>query len=149
MSDVPSNPPPSTAAEEINFRVVQIEDVTFDFSAASAVVSLREAEGRRRLLRLPVALGDATSIHQAWLRVPGRRPATSELVTFLLGELQADIIAARIVRMDQGVYFGEFDVMTPRGRRVFDCRPSDAIVLAVRQAVPAPVLVADDLLWAR
>ena len=141
--DAPSTPSPTV---DVNYRVVHIEEVTFDFSTASAAVVLREAENPRRRLPVPIALPDATSIHQAWHHVPGRRPATSELVAVILGELQADVIAARIVRSEAGVYYGELDVMTHRGRRVFDCRPSDAMVLALRQGVPAPLLVAEDLL---
>jgi bifunctional DNase/RNase len=131
---------------DVVFRVVQVEEVAYDFWSASAAVVLREAEGVRRVLSLPVALNDATAIHQAWQHVAGRRPATNELVVFILQELQADVIAARIVRMDAGVYYGELDLMTKQGRRVFDCRPSDAIALALRQVVPAPLLVAEELL---
>lgn len=128
------------------FRVVQVDQVIYDFSLATARVVLREAEGVRRTLTLPVALHDATSIHQAQQHALGRRPATNELMIFILQELQADVIAARIVTERDGVYYGELDLMTTRGRRVFDCRPSDAIALALRQVVPAPLLVAQELL---
>jgi bifunctional DNase/RNase len=131
---------------DVVFRVVQVDQVTYDFSNASAAVVLREAEGVRRVLTLPVALNDATAIHHAWQHVTGRRPATNELVVFILQELHADVIAARIVRVDAGVYYGELDLMSKQGRRVFDCRPSDAIALALRQVVPAPLLVAEELL---
>ena len=135
-------------SEIVVFRVVQVVDVLYDFSAATAMVILREAEGAQRQLSLPVALSDATAIHQAWQRVIGRRPSTGELVTFIMQEVHADVIATRIVRRDAGLYYAEFDVMTPRGRRVFDCRPSDAIALSLRQNVPAPLLIAEGLLAA-
>lgn len=133
-------------ATSLLYRVVHVADVVFDFTVATATVHLREAEGQRRLLRLPVALHDATALYHAWRRVAGQRPATSELMTSLLQELRADVIATRIVRHDVGIFFGELDVMTTNGRRVFDCRPSDAITLALRQNVPAPLLVADAIL---
>lgn len=137
---------PTTNSHDVEFRVVQVDQVTYDFSSAVAVVVLREAEGMRRTLTLPVAVHDATAIHQAQQHAVGRRPATNELIVSILQELQADVIAARIVRADNGVYYGELDLMTTRGRRVFDCRPSDAIALALRQVVPAPLLVAEELL---
>lgn len=136
----------SDVVTDLVYRVVHVDDVAFDFATATAQVHLREAEGARRLLRLPVALPDATALFQAWRRVTGRRPATSELMTSLLQELRADVIATRVVRHDAGVFFGEVDVMSIRGRRVFDCRPSDAITLALRQIVPAPLLVATEIL---
>ena len=133
-------------ADEVTFRVVQVADVAFDFFATTSTLVLREAEGSRRELIIPVALADATAIHQAWKHLVGRRPTTNELVTFILQELQADVIAARIVRLEAGVFYAELDLMTPKGRRVFDCRASDAISLALRQAVAAPLLVAEDVL---
>ncbi len=137
--------PSEVTSEIVVFRVVQVADVLYDFSAAMATVILREAEGARRQLSLPVALSDATAIYQAWQHVIGLRPSTGELVTFIMQEVHADVIATRIVRRDAGVYYAEFDVMTPRGRRVFDCRPSDAIALSLRQNVPAPLLIAEEL----
>jgi uncharacterized protein len=142
VSDLPEVPTPDPTP----LRVVTIEDVVLDFATNISSVVLREAEGRRRALAIPVALADATSIHQAWRRVAGRRPTTSELVTLVLQETHIDVIAARITRCDEGVFYAELDLMTPRGRRVFDCRPSDAITLTLRQAVVAPLLVADELL---
>jgi len=129
-----------------NFRVIQVQSVDYDFASASAVVNLREAEAPGRWLRLPVALADATALFQAREGLVGRRPTTSELMATVLAELQADIIAARIVARVEGVYLGELDVMSVRGRRVFDCRPSDAMVLALRQRVKAPLLCAEELL---
>ncbi len=133
-------------APEVAFRVVQVERVVYDFTSATALVTLREAEGERRSLTLPLAVPDATALHQALHHTVGRRPLTSELVVSILQETHADVIAARVVRVRDGVYVGELDLMTPRGRRVFDCRPSDAMTLALRQVVPAPLLVAEDLL---
>lgn len=138
----------TTPNHDVTFRVVQIEQVTYDFSNSVALVVLREAEGARRALTLPVALQDAVAMHQADQHVPGRRPSTNELMVLILQELQADVIAARVVRQHEGVYYGELDLMTTRGRRVFDSRPSDAIALALRQVVPAPLLVAEELLVA-
>ena len=136
----------AASPDDVVFRVVHVEDVVFDFTTATAAVVLREAEGARRALTMPVALSDATSLHHAWLRLEGRRPSTGELVTVILQELHADVIATRIVREEGGVYYGELDLMTPRGRRVFDCRPSDAMGIALRQGYPAPLLIADGLL---
>ena len=145
MSDEPRLAPLSAADV---YRVMQVAEVTYDFERAAGVVVLVEAEGRRRELRVPVALADATAIHHAWRRVVGVRPTSGELTTFILQELRADVVAVRIVRREAGVFYAELDVMSAQGRRVFDARPSDALTLALRQSVPAPVLVAEGLLGA-
>ncbi len=145
MSDEPLLAPVSAADV---YRVMQVAEVTYDFERAAGVVVLVEAEGRRRELRVPVALADATAIHHAWRRVVGVRPTSGELTTFILQELRADVVAVRIARREAGVFYAELDVMSAQGRRVFDARPSDALTLALRQSVPAPVLVAEGLLGA-
>ncbi len=130
----------------VSFRVVQVAHVLHDFGVSTSSVVLREAEGARREISIPVAMPDATTIYQAWHHLAGRRPSSNELTGLILQEVHADVIAARIVRFEGGVFFAELDLMTTRGRRVFDCRPSDAIAVALRQGVQAPLLVAEDVL---
>ena len=50
------------------------------------------------------------------------------------------------MRFEDGVYYAELDLMTPKGHEIFDCRTSDAITLALRQSVPAPILCAEEVL---
>ena len=134
------------ANDEIIFRVMSVESVLFDLSDASPQVHLMENDLPFRNLSIPVALPDALSLYNALQGVAGRRPSTHELTTELLQRLRAEIIAARIIRYDGGVFYAELDVMTLRGREQLDCRASDALILALRQTVPAPVLCAETIL---
>jgi bifunctional DNase/RNase len=128
------------------FRVMRLESVLYDLTDPSPLVHLMEAESPFRYLVIPVAVPDAIALHHAHSGVEGRRPSTSELMTTILARLQAEVIAARIVRYEEGVFYAELDLMTPRGREVFDCRTSDALTLAMRQRVPAPILCAEEVL---
>ncbi|MGH3733636.1 MAG: bifunctional nuclease family protein [Acidimicrobiales bacterium] len=128
------------------FRVMHLESVLYDLTDPSPLVNLMESESPYRYLAIPVAVPDAIALQNANSGVEGRRPSTSELMTEILTRLQAEVIAARIVRYDAGVYYAELDLMTPRGREVFDCRTSDALTLALRQRVPAPILCAEEVL---
>jgi bifunctional DNase/RNase len=137
----------SSASEPYaTFRVMRMESVLYDLTDPSPLVHLMEAESPFRYLVIPVAVPDAIAIQHAQSSVEGRRPSTSELMTSILARLQAEVIAARIVRYDEGVFYAELDLMTPRGREVFDCRTSDALTLALRQRVPAPILCAEEVL---
>lgn len=138
----PVEEPESLAA----FRVVHAESVSFELGDASPHVHLMEADAPYRNLSVPIALAEAQALHGALHGVAGRRPGTHELASEVIARLRADIIAARIVRIESGVYVAELDLMTPQGREVFDCRTSDAIILALRQSVPAPILCADEVL---
>jgi bifunctional DNase/RNase len=137
---------PAAREEYSHFRVMNVESVLYDLSDASPLVHLMEAESPYRYLAIPVALADAIALHHAHSAIEGRRPSTSELVMTILTRLRAEIIAARIVRYEDGVFYAELDLMTPRGREVLDCRTSDALTLALRQRVPAPILCAEEVL---
>jgi len=136
----------SPSADAVIFRVMNFESVLFDLTDPSPHVHLIEAETPYRYLAIPVALPDAIALQHAHSAVEGRRPSTHELMTSMLTRLQAEVIAARVVRYEGGVFYAELDLMTPKGRMTFDCRTSDAFSLALRQSVPAPILVADDVL---
>jgi bifunctional DNase/RNase len=137
---------PSAGQAYSTFRVMNVESVLYDLSDASPLVHLMEAESPFRYLAIPLAVPDAIALQHALSVIEGRRPSTSELVTTILTRLQAEVIAARIVRYDAGIFYAELDLMTPRGREVFDCRTSDALILALRQRVSAPILCAEEVL---
>ena len=127
------------------FRVVHVESVLFDLGDASPVVHLMEAEAPYRNVSIPMALADATALHAALFNRAGRRPSTHELFSTVLTQLQTDVIAAKIVRHEAGIFYAELDLMTPRGREVVDCRTSDALILALRQPVVAPILCLESI----
>jgi len=134
--------------DTLKFNVMSIESVLFDLSDSSPLVHLIEEETPYRYLAIPIALAEAVALHNALDKIDGRRPGTHEVMAEVLRRLNADIVAVRITRYDSGVFFAELDLMTPRGREVFDCRTSDALILATRQGVRAPVLCAESVLQA-
>ena len=128
------------------FRVMNVESVTFSLGDASPSVHLMETEIPFRHLSVPIALPEAQALHAAMNSLTGRRPGTHELVSAMLRQFQADIISVHITRYEEGVFYAQIDVMTPRGAQSFDARPSDAFILALRQAVNAPILCAEEVL---
>ena len=134
--------------DTVTFNVMSIESVLYDLSDSSPLVHLIEEETPYRYLAIPIALAEAVALHNALDKIDGRRPGTHEVMAEVLRRLNADIVAARIMRYDGGVFYAELELMTPRGREVFDCRTSDALILATRQGVRAPVLCAESVLQA-
>jgi bifunctional DNase/RNase len=144
---LPPEPSPAPeAAPATVFRVMNAESVTFDLGDPSPMMHLIEDAEPYRSLSVPIALPEAVALHQALERVAGRRPGTHELASEILGRLRADVVAARIVRFVDGVFYAELDLMGPAGREVLDCRTSDAVILALRQRVRAPILCAEQVL---
>ncbi len=100
--------------EDVPFRVMHVESVLYDLTDPSPLVHLLEAETPFRYLVIPVALADAIAIQHAHSAIEGRRPSTHELMNAILTRLGTEVIAARIVRYDEGVFYAELDLMTPR-----------------------------------
>jgi hypothetical protein len=142
---------PATTAEAEHggfavFRVVDVQDVVLDLPSQYPAVTLAESEPPMRVLVFPVGLPEGTAMAQALRRMEGRRPMTHELFVQVLQRARIDVIAVRLVGREEGNLLAELDLMTPGGREVLDCRPSDGIVLALRMPVPAPILVDERLL---
>ncbi|HEY5111149.1 MAG TPA: bifunctional nuclease family protein [Acidimicrobiales bacterium] len=135
-----------TQSDEVSYQVMHFESVLYDLTDLSPMVHLVEAASPYRFVVIPIALADAIALQHAYGAVESRRPGTHELMTTMLTRLQAEVIAARIVRIEGGVYYAELDLMTPKGREVFDCRASDALSMALRQSVQAPILCSEDVL---
>jgi hypothetical protein len=128
------------------FKVVDVQDVVLDLPSQYPAVTLAESEPPMRVLVFPVGLPEGTAMAQALRRMEGRRPMTHELFVQVLQRARIDVIAVRLVGREEGNLLAELDLMTPAGREVLDCRPSDGIVLALRMPVPAPILVDERLL---
>jgi hypothetical protein len=126
--------------QDVVFRLVSFEGVTYDLSAPSPLLHFRETEGDERAFSIAIGVADAVVIAAAAEGRYGLRPSTSELLSLVIDGLLADVVAVRFVRAEGGVVFAELDLMSASGRRVFDCRPSDAVAIALRTP-SAPVLV--------
>ncbi len=133
-------------ADDVVFRVMTVGSVRFDLGDSSPQIHLMEEESPYRNISIAVALGEAQSLHKALVGEEGLRPSTHELATSIIARLQADIIAVRILRHENGVFYSELDLMTARGREQLDCRTSDGVILAIRQPVAAPILCAEEVL---
>jgi len=141
----PAPPDPAPAAGP-SFRVMHVEDVSLDLPAQYPSVTLVEAEPPMRALVFPVGIPEGTALAQAQRRIPGRRPMTHELFMQVLQRAHIDVVSVRLTGREEGNLVAELVLMTPAGRELIDCRPSDGLVLALRMPVPAPVLVDERLL---
>jgi len=146
--DEPTTTPFSPQNGEVThptFRVMELIEVTVPLPAQHALVQLAEKESPYRTLSFPVGLAEGAALVAAQEGSQGLRPSTHELFSEMLRRINADVIAVRIVDEREGVFHAELDVMTARGRELLSCRPSDGLVLSLRQLVPAPILVDETL----
>jgi bifunctional DNase/RNase len=125
------------------WRIVAVAGVEMELPSANPEVVLHEAQDPWRELRIPVGLAEGTAIAYAFRSIETPRPLTHAIVTEIFDRHSVSIEAVRITVRRGQVFFAEIDTMSPRGRSVLPCRPSDAIALALRQRLPTPILVGE------
>lgn len=141
----PVDPSPPGELGSPVYRVAVVTGVRMDLPSQYPEVTLQEAEAPWRELRLPVGLAEGTAIAYGWRGIETPRPLTHQLVVDLLDRHNVRIETVRITARRGGTYLAELDTSGPRGRQVVPCRPSDAIALVLRAALPIPIMVAEGL----
>lgn len=107
------------------------------------VIMLREVEGDRSF---PIVIGifEATSIDR---RVKGQqslRPLTHDLITAVIEQLGGEFQDVYISELREHTYYAKLRIRKDGELTEIDCRPSDAIALAVTAKVP--IYVAEEVL---
>jgi hypothetical protein len=107
------------------------------------VIVLREVEGERSF---PIVIGifEATSIDRRVKGMPSPRPLTHDLVTAAVEQLGGEIQDIMISDLRDHTYFAKLRIRKDGELVEVDCRPSDAIALAVTAKVP--IYVSEDVL---
>ncbi|MEG6503755.1 MULTISPECIES: bifunctional nuclease family protein [unclassified Desulfovibrio] len=122
---------------------MRVFGLTIDPQTKNPIVILREVEGETVL---PVWVGAmeamAVSLVLNKERLP--RPLTHDLLLMTLKALKAGLVKVEITDLNEGVFFALLVLQGPGGRVRVDCRPSDAIALAMR--AEAPIMVNEDVL---
>ena len=87
---------------------------------------------------LPIFIGieEATSIAQGLDATDIGRPLTHELLLDVMEELGGRIERVEVTRIEDGTYYANLYVQTPREVVSIDARPSDSLALAARTNAP-------------
>jgi hypothetical protein len=115
-------------------------DVVLALPATHPVVVLQEADAPFRELRIPVGGAEGIAIAYAAKGLATPRPLTHELFARVLEEFGMTIDVVRITEVRGSAFTAEMVVSGRLGARLIDCRPSDAIALALRQRLPVPIM---------
>lgn len=125
---------------------VRIASLAVD-SRGQPVVILKpidEPAGQGKLLPIWIGVPEATAIVLATEGTAPPRPLVYDLMTRLLGALDATVEQVEVTRLEEGTFYAEIRLRTAHGLQVIDARPSDSIALAIR--VGAPIYVAASVL---
>lgn len=140
-AEVPPEEVEARRFRELNEKQVRIAGV-FEVANGGAFVLLRDSSGRQ----LPIWIGQE-QMHSIAIAIEGAttsRPMTHDLTRQLVEKLGGTVEYALVDDLHNNVYHAKLALRQGDRRQEVDCRPSDAIALAIR--FKAPVYVADHVL---
>ena len=107
------------------------------------IVILKEVDGDRNF---PIVIGifEATSIDRRVKGLPSPRPLTHDLIIAVVEQLGGEVQDIVISDLKEHTYFAKLRVRKDGELTEVDCRPSDAIAVAVASRVP--IYVNEDVL---
>lgn len=107
------------------------------------VIMLREVDGERSF---PIVIGifEATSIDRRVKGIQSPRPLTHDLLASVIDHLGGDLQDIFISELNEHTYFAKLRIRKDGEIIEVDCRPSDAIALAVTAKVA--IFVAEDVI---
>jgi hypothetical protein len=120
--------------------------VALELPSVHPAVVLQEIDAPMRELRVTIAQPEGVAIAYAWRGIATPRPLTHDLLTDVLQRFGLQVDAVRITGVDGPVFHAELALSGPTGSHTVECRPSDALALALRQPLPVPIMVAEEVL---
>ena len=107
------------------------------------VIILKEVDGDRSF---PIVIGifEATSIDRRVRGLESPRPLTHDLITAVVEQMGGEVQDIVISDLKEHTYFAKLRIRQEGELVEVDCRPSDAIALAVTARVP--IYVSEDVL---
>ena len=123
---------------------MELLGVRVEIPANTPMVLLRSRLDDRRLLPIYIGSPEASSIHYALEGHVPPRPLTHDLLVSLLGHVGAELEHVVITDVRDHTYYARLHVTVDGDEVEIDCRPSDAIAIAVRSGVT--IFAADSLL---
>jgi bifunctional DNase/RNase len=112
-------------------REMTLYGVSFEPVGKQPIVLLKTAD-EDRFLPIWIGHAEAAAILMKLQGAAPPRPMTHDLLTDVIGELQAEIVRVTVTELRENTYYARITIVQD-GREVeIDSRPSDAIALAVR-----------------
>lgn len=106
-------------------------------------VLILRVEDEEEVLPIFIGLEEATSIAHGLEAEDIGRPLTHDLLLDVMEELGGRIDRVVVSGIENGTYYADLHIETPRDMTVVDARPSDSLALAAR--TNAPIDIAADV----
>ena len=118
--------------------VMKVSGLALDETANVPVLILKDLE-EKKVLPIWIGAMEAVAISVALNHMKLPRPLTHDLFLETLTMLKATIVQAKVVSLHEGTYYAELVISYDGRSKTIDCRPSDAVALALRAKAPITV----------
>ncbi|RRD72300.1 MULTISPECIES: bifunctional nuclease family protein [unclassified Desulfovibrio] len=122
---------------------MRVFGLTIDPQSKTPVVVLRAVDGDA-ILPMWVGAMEAMAVSLVLNREALPRPLTHDLMIAALTALKSRLQRVEIIDLKEGTYYALLILHGPEGSVQLDCRPSDAVALAIR--ANAPIMVCNEVL---
>ena len=95
-------------------------------------IHLREREGSKRSFPIVIGFNEAAEINRKLRNVEVMRPLTHDLIGRVLASLDATVDRVVISELRDSTFYATLVLKCNGAERLVDCRPSDAICIAVQ-----------------
>jgi bifunctional DNase/RNase len=115
---------------------MRVLGLALDETSHAPILLLQEEAGQELL---PIWIGplEAMAISVVLGKVPMERPLTHDLCINVLHSLNVRLHGVELVDVREGTYYADLVLLRENGEtHRLDCRPSDAVALALRARVP-------------
>lgn len=118
--------------------LMEIASLVLDPTTQAPIVVLKDVKGET-YLPIWIGVAEAGSIAAALRGLPSMRPLSHDLMNSMISELGGSIRRVVIHKLEDNTYFANIELCHADVVSLVDCRPSDAIALALRVAAPIVV----------
>ncbi len=114
---------------------MKVEGLTLDPLTNMPIIILKDLAGDKAL---PIWVGyfEANAIALEIEKINTPRPMTHDLLNNIISSLQAKVKHILVTDLKDNTFFAEISVVRNGSDMTIDCRPSDAIALALRSKSP-------------
>ena len=110
---------------------VNLVGLIMDQVSKSPVMVLK-ALSEKKVIPIWIGMNEANAIAMELESVCSPRPMTHDLLNSILGNLEAVLSRVIITDIVENTYYAELHIEKDGKERVIDCRPSDAVALALK-----------------
>ncbi len=122
---------------------VTVDSVRVSLTNQQRIVILKQVN-QERYLPIWIGLYEAEAITIALQEIQVARPQTHDLLKTLIQSLNAILTHVEVTSLSEDVFYGNLIFDVNGQQKQIDCRPSDALALAVRMDVP--IMVSEDVM---